>query len=125
MATRSALLNMTTGQMNYVHWDGYPYGETGRMAVLELGYNDADSVEALFERCFNSDISVLGPTIETSVFYDQRGESGRQWTNLKTNIESALKSLKYSDCEYLYIWNGEKWNWISLAQSNTDTVFFE
>jgi hypothetical protein len=125
MATRSALLNMTTGQMNYVHNDGYPGGERGRMSILELGYNDPDSVKALFQRCFNTDISVLGPTIETSVFYDQRGESGRQWTNLKTDIENAIKSLEYSDCEYLYTWNGTKWNWIDLYQPNTNTVFPE
>ena len=115
MATRSALLNLASGQMVYVHWDGSP--ET-RLPILREGYADPVSANALFARCANTDVSELASTLAESVFYDQRGEDGCVFDKVEpANVANALGVLQNSDCEYLYAWDGVRWDWAKVVQN--------
>ena len=110
MATRSliALDNGSVFTSIYCHWDGYLSG-VGR--ILLENYTDINDVEELFDL---GDLSTLGyhPT-ECKPF-------GNPFTNRKMDFAKDHKTYRNlfdyfhdSDCEYLYIFNGLGWEYMT------------
>jgi hypothetical protein len=101
MATRSAIFNEATGQLRYIHFDGYPEGVG---STLVIHYGTQDRVEELYARAASSDLSSLKPTIDKSVWYDEELTFPFHYI-----AGGAWSAVQNSDCEYMYTWNGVRW----------------
>jgi len=103
MATRSTIaMSVPDGvRAVYCHWDGYPEG-VGQ--TLQDHYSEAIKVAELLEK---GDISGLNSTLETSVFYVDRGEE------LKVNtFKSTSEWIDWAErcgCEFAYLYDGVAW----------------
>ena len=95
----------------YCHWDGYLeyVGE-----ILKEHYPNKEDVEKLFEL---GDLSSLDETPERCVAYHRdRGEEFNppsEWKDMKEIVEDANKSCW---AEYIYLHDGEKWNYYSYHE---------
>lgn len=111
----NAYIGMVTekGTIRYIysHWDGYLslVGNT----LLE-NYNTTAQVQELLE---NGDLSALGDSIETSVFYHR--DRGEPLTEVAAQETDDLYDL---DNEFNYVWTGSEWllnqgraGWYKLA----------
>lgn len=86
----------------YCHFDGYPDGVG--VVLLEY-YNTKELIEKLIS---NGDMSSIGKTTETCLFYHRdRGEE-LNISNYKTKTE-LNESCKNRWCEYLYVFNKGVW----------------
>lgn len=99
----------------YCHWDGYPEG-VGK--TLTEHYTDESKIDQLISL---GDMSVLAENIEPKdkhsfdsaeenvcIFYGR--DRGEKRTDAKLESKSSLlRRSKNSDIEYVYIWNGSKW----------------
>jgi hypothetical protein len=101
MGTRCAIFNEPTGQLRYIGHDGYPEGVGNTLAVH---YGTQDRVDALYARAASSDMSSLAPTVDKCLWYDEKltfpGHHNR---------ETVADAYRWSDCEYLYAWDGVRW----------------
>ena len=111
MATRSAIGYLQpSGSVRavYCHWDGYPKHQ---LPILEKHYTSTDKVKALIkpgsisslhtENTWTSDRRDPQP-----LYYHERGES-----DIKpiTSCKPLFTWFAEHDCEYLYVWDGNKW----------------
>jgi hypothetical protein len=105
MATRSVIAYLENNEVYhtiYCHWDGY-LSNNGR--ILKHHYDTEDKVRELIEQ---GDLSSLGNTIEETVSYRDRGETGteaREFSYLYDIVDA------YSDCEWVYIYEGSTGKW--------------
>jgi len=131
MATRSMIAfdNGDEVYAIYCHWDGYIEG-VGK--TLFEHYTDIQKVEELMEL---GDLSVLGEEIgekhpftyhgtdtnsdEYEKLYDKMCVAyGRDREEIDTeaktyvSVQHLKNAYNASDCEYLYIFDGENWSWI-------------
>ena len=102
MATRSAIFNEATGQLRYIHFDGYPE-RVG--VVLSTHYGTTDRVEALFVRAAAADLCCLAATPAGSEWYDDE----KLAFPYHYTAPGAYIAVQNSDCEYMYTWNGVRW----------------
>ena len=108
MATRSLIAfdNGSTISSIYCHWDGYLSG-VGRQ-LLE-NYKDIDDVEELMDL---GDISTLGYWVtECKKVHQTPAKDFSSLTNLRAYFHN-------SDCEYLYIFNGLGWEYMTQDMQN-------
>jgi hypothetical protein len=105
MATR-AMIGMIrddgTVRAIYSHWDGYP-AHVG--ILLKTFYDTADAVTELLDR---GDVSSLGPTLEETNFYSNRGEDEVSAKEFKDVVESVQY---YTECwcDYFYVFEDGIW----------------
>lgn len=111
MATRSrigVLYKDGTVKAVYCHWDGYP-DEVGSK-LLEF-YNSVEKVESLM---LKGDMSSLGESPESSVYYVDRGEQ-----DVEAAIYSSLDEYKRIGEEYQYWLDQETNTWYYCHFSRT------
>lgn len=102
MATRSIIAVMTSDCIKavYCHWDGYP-DYNGK--ILNENYTKEDALKLLEF----GQISGLGETIESCVFYHRdRGEELSSAESLN-NIEELIESANDCGAEYVYLFDNE------------------
>jgi hypothetical protein len=109
MATRSAIFNEATGQLRYIHFDGYPEGVGSTLAIY---YGTTDRVSALYARAAASDLSCLAATTAGSEWYDD-GELAFPFHYIAPGAYIAVQN---SDCEYMYTWDGVRWTVRKIAR---------
>ena len=102
MATRSAIFHEATGQLRYIHFDGYPEGVG---VVLNAHYGTTDRVSALYARAAAADLSSLAATPAESKWYDDE----KLAFPFHYTAQGAYIAVQKSDCEYMYTWNGVRW----------------
>ncbi len=109
MATRSAIFNELTGQLRYIHWDGYPEGVG---ATLTQHYGTQERVDDLFARAVTSDLSSLEATVEDCEWYNFE-------LTFPGHYNAAEAHAVYQDahCQYLYVWNDGKWRYYHAARA--------
>jgi hypothetical protein len=103
MSTRS-MIAMDNGSVFYsmrVHFDGYLHG-VGH--TLLYYYTDIDVVEELMELGWVS-------SLETEIKYMPHNPSETPLTH--NNLEELIAEFKASDAEYLYIFNGLGWEYMT------------
>ena len=106
MATRSliALDNTDVFTSIYCHWNGYLSG-VGK-SLLE-NYKDINDVEELLEL---GDLSTLGYWItECNPYGKETNEFAKDFSSLQNLIVYFMNS----NCEYLYIFNGLGWEYMT------------
>ena len=104
MSTRSFIgaLNGTIEAI-YCHHDGYPDGVG---ATLHSSYMTGPKVRALLKL---GDMSQLGKTVKSSVFYVRdRGEESQPTKTYETDAEFTAAAMKHG-CEYAYLFTGSDW----------------
>ena len=103
MATRSAIFNERTGQLRYIHYDGYPEGVG---SVLAIHYGTQDRVDDLYAHAASLDLSSLEPTLDTSEWFEEEELTfpGHY------SVAEAHAAYKDADCVYLYAWDGVRWS---------------
>lgn len=84
----------------YVHWDGYP---EYRYPLLRHCYNSTELVEKLIAL---GDMSGLNETIESCSPYNEPDSAFRVCHTDKELLDAAHGS----DAEYVYVWDGSRWN---------------
>lgn len=84
----------------YVHWDGYP---EHRYPLLRCCYNNDALVEQLIAL---GDMSSLDETIDACSPYNEPDSACRVCYTEKDLLDAAHGS----DAEFVYIWDGTKWN---------------
>ena len=106
MATRSliALDNGSVFTSIYCHWDGYL---SGNGKILLENYTDINEVEELLDL---GDLSTLGyhPT-ECKPFAKETNEFAKDHKTYR----KLFDYFHDSDCEYLYIFNGLGWEYMT------------
>ena len=115
MATRSliALDNGSVFTSIYCHWDGYV---TGNGRILFENYNDINDVEELLEL---GDLSALGMKVADCIpFAKETNEFAMDFSSL----QNLLVYFHNSDCQYLYIFNGNEWEYITKDMTNTVVI---
>jgi len=112
MATRSLIALDNTGVFTsiYCHWDGYLTG-VGR--ILLENYTDINDVEELLDL---GDLSTLGyhPT-ECKPFAKETNDFAKDFSSL----QNLIIYFHNSDCEYLYIFNGLGWEYMTKKMLHT------
>ena len=111
MATRSAIGYLQpSGSVRavYCHYDGYP---SHQLPILENHYNSTDKVKALIKPGSMSSLrtsKTWGSEDQDPqpLYYYERGDS-----HIKpiTSGKPLVTWFEDHDCEYLYVWDGNKW----------------
>lgn len=91
----------------YIHWDGYIKDGVGQM--LHENWKSPTRVGLLIEQ---GDISSLGSTLESTVFYSR--DKGEAWSDVRPALNVPFDVLK--DTNYTYIFDGE---WFVLGDRGT------
>ena len=110
MSTRSSIAIRTTDNQIksiYCHSDGYPsyMGD-----LLNKFYNTTDKIENILSE---GDCSFLATSIEISRFYNSwRGETTK--AAVWSNKEEWLDWAGNSGLEFVYLFDGSKWDWEAI-----------
>jgi len=123
MATRSAIGYLQpSGSVRavYCHWDGYP---SHMLPILEKYYNSLAKVKALIKPGSMSSLRTKN-TWDTDVkrdeqplYHHERGELGIKPI---TSGKPLTVWFKNHDCEYLYVFAGDKWITYSESARSDD-----
>lgn len=83
----------------YCHHDGYEE-HTGK--ILRNNYNSQAAAESIVKL---GDLSFLGETLETSIFYGR----DRQETGIECRVDDSYREAIRGAESIIYFWDGEKW----------------